>query len=270
MRPHPGSLPLCWFWRPWQAAVAQERGSPQMERRGLPYRALWEGTGHLKVGLRRTEPTGDQGEKRKKQERSQVTVRLRTSSCQTLILNISPVFFGVPTHRGPLLLSFLYCSVHKGPVFVAVQGHTLHPWHTEPETVHNTVQHTLLHTQHPVDLSGGREGGRGDWWWDVAVWRDGMRRRPSFYRSKLICVSQSPLFSSWRRPLSLRPQRCRCRLTRRRWRDTWRRCRRTQKWERPSLLWLYTATPHPESQQKHCCNDLGHFVNIKNSFWRNS
>lgn len=44
--------------------MVQERGSPQTERRGLPCRALWEGTGHLKGELRRIEPTGDQRERK--------------------------------------------------------------------------------------------------------------------------------------------------------------------------------------------------------------
>lgn len=68
-------------------------------------------------------------------------------SCSSMIL----------TNRGPLLLSFLYCGVHLGPVFIALQGHVLHPCHTQLETGHDTVQHTLLDAQHPVDLSGREE-----------------------------------------------------------------------------------------------------------------
>lgn len=44
------------------AAVGQEGGSQQMERKGLIYRVLWEGTGHLKKGLCRTESTGEKRE----------------------------------------------------------------------------------------------------------------------------------------------------------------------------------------------------------------
>lgn len=64
-------------------------------------------------------------------------------------------FLSFHADRCPLLFSFMYCSVHQGPVFITAQGHTLHPFHTNLEAGHNTVMHTLLDAQHPVDLRGG-------------------------------------------------------------------------------------------------------------------
>lgn len=79
--------------------------------------------------------------------------RKQVRNCVSL-LNCQQLFLGLQTDHGPLLLSFLYCSIHQGPVFIAVQGQTLHPCHTESETSLDTLQHALLNAQHPVDLGG--------------------------------------------------------------------------------------------------------------------
>lgn len=70
------------------------------------------------------------------------------------------------THLCPLLLCFSYCSLHRGPVLLAGQGHALHPLHAILEARHDVVEHALLHAHHPVDLQGAvrarEEAGYGE------------------------------------------------------------------------------------------------------------
>lgn len=92
------------------------------------------------------------------------------------VIDIFPVLTGVGTDLCPLLLSLLYSRVHQQPTFIAVQGHTLHPCHTEPEACHHTLQYTLLHVQYPVNLGRGWRGVKGI----RKVWQDDVRHSPSF------------------------------------------------------------------------------------------
>lgn len=83
-------------------------------------------------------------------------------------------------------------------------------------------QHFSTHSPAHTTPSGsaGREGEGTDkemWRSDGTAW--GAVRR-FIGGNSFVSVRQSPLFSSWRQPLSLRPQRCRGRRTRKRWRDT--------------------------------------------------
>lgn len=204
-----------------------------MERRGLIYTALWEGTGHLKRGVCRTEPTKQWMEIHKISK----LVLFRLLSTTLADHQDLPS----PPGAEPLVLQHPQAVYHRWTGwYISVQPYVA--WGGLPHSPPLSPAHTT-----PSGPEwGGRSGQQG--------YMEGLKNMVRYISSWLY---RSRWFLSRKQLLLPRPQRCQCPLYQRWWKHKMIRHKLTQTREPPFLLCLYTTLRHPKRcGEKHRCNIL--------------